>query len=169
MNFHQGESGVFATDSKKRFAIRLWRDSRTIYMHRQMSLNLQVKVSLSYLYRFLKSSEDGFPQREEHEQEEVEEDVESKKSCKKEQEETEEEQQKEEDPEEGGEELTEETQQREEDECADDPECTSLKVRESDEEKSLDIPDSPRPLSQETRNLTASELLLNKSVHTRVT
>eukprot|EP00066_Takifugu_rubripes_P026302 XP_011615568.1 PREDICTED: piezo-type mechanosensitive ion channel component 2-like [Takifugu rubripes] len=30
-----------------------------------------------------------------------------------------------------------------------------------DGEKSLDLPDSPRPLSQEARNLTASELLLN--------
>uniref|UniRef100_A0A672GNJ7 Uncharacterized protein n=1 Tax=Salarias fasciatus TaxID=181472 RepID=A0A672GNJ7_SALFA len=40
---------------------------------------------------------------------------------------------------------------------------------ESDGEKSLDLPESPRPLSQETRNLTASELLLNKLVKTRHT
>uniref|UniRef100_A0AAV2LVJ0 Uncharacterized protein n=1 Tax=Knipowitschia caucasica TaxID=637954 RepID=A0AAV2LVJ0_KNICA len=32
-----------------------------------------------------------------------------------------------------------------------------------EEEKSLDFPESPRPLSQETRNLTASELLLNNA------
>ncbi|XP_072304739.1 piezo-type mechanosensitive ion channel component 2 [Eucyclogobius newberryi] len=38
----------------------------------------------------------------------------------------------------------------------------SLCFRDSDAEKSLDLPLSPRPLSQETRNLTASELLLNK-------
>ena len=44
------------------------------------------------------------------------------------------------------------------------PECTSLDLRDSGEEKSFDLPESPRPLSQETRNLTASELLLNKSV-----
>ncbi|CAL8369473.1 unnamed protein product [Lota lota] len=41
------------------------------------------------------------------------------------------------------------------------PECTSLNLRDSVERKSFDIPESPRPLSQETRNLTASELLLN--------
>ncbi|CAL8261289.1 unnamed protein product [Gadus morhua 'NCC'] len=41
------------------------------------------------------------------------------------------------------------------------PECTSLDLRDSVEEKSCDVPESPRPLSQETRNLTASELLLN--------
>ncbi|KAK1898996.1 Piezo-type mechanosensitive ion channel component 2, partial [Dissostichus eleginoides] len=40
------------------------------------------------------------------------------------------------------------------------PECTSLSLRESDGEKSIDLLGSPRPLS-ETRNLTASELLLN--------
>lgn len=43
----------------------------------------------------------------------------------------------------------------------------SLGFRDSDGEKSLNLPESPRPLSQETRNLTASELLLNKSVSTR--
>lgn len=43
----------------------------------------------------------------------------------------------------------------------------SLGFRDSDGEKSLDLPESPRPLSQETRNLTASELLLNKSVSKR--
>lgn len=52
----------------------------------------------------------------------------------------------------------------EEDEGAEDPDQTSLGFLESDGEKSLDLPDSPRPLSQEARNLTASELLLNKSV-----
>uniref|UniRef100_A0A673ABJ4 Uncharacterized protein n=1 Tax=Sphaeramia orbicularis TaxID=375764 RepID=A0A673ABJ4_9TELE len=57
--------------------------------------------------------------------------------------------------------LDEETQQREEDEPAEDPESISLGFRETDGDKSLDLPESPRPLSQETRNLTASELLLN--------
>ncbi|XP_077465770.1 piezo-type mechanosensitive ion channel component 2 [Stigmatopora argus] len=42
------------------------------------------------------------------------------------------------------------------------PECSSLGWREDDLEKSTDASDAPRPLSQETRNLTASELLLNK-------
>ncbi|KAK0137757.1 Piezo-type mechanosensitive ion channel component 2 [Merluccius polli] len=41
------------------------------------------------------------------------------------------------------------------------PECISLDLRDSVEVKSFDIPEFPRPLSQETRNLTASELLLN--------
>lgn len=89
----------------------------------------------------------------------------------KEQEETEEEkeevEQREEDREVEGEELNEETQQREEEECADYPECVSLGFREGDGEKSLDLAESPRPLSEETRNLTASELLLNKSVDTQ--
>lgn len=91
--------------------------------------------------------------------------------CEQEQErpeEVEEEEQREEDHEVEGGELNEEAQQREEDECADDPECTSLGFRESDGEKSLNLTESPRPLSQETRNLTASELLLNKSVDTRM-
>lgn len=68
-----------------------------------------------------------------------------------------------EDREREGDELKEKTQQREEGEDADYPE-SSLDFRESDGEESLDLPESPRPLSQETRNLTASELLLNKSV-----
>uniref|UniRef100_A0A7N8XGX8 Piezo-type mechanosensitive ion channel component n=1 Tax=Mastacembelus armatus TaxID=205130 RepID=A0A7N8XGX8_9TELE len=55
----------------------------------------------------------------------------------------------------------EEQQQKEEDESAEYPGCSSLGFRESDGEKSLDLSESPRPLSHETRNLTASELLLN--------
>lgn len=42
--------------------------------------------------------------------------------------------------------------------------CLSLDLRASEDEKSHDLTPSPRPLSQESRNLTASELLLNKSV-----
>jgi len=57
-----------------------------------------------------------------------------------------------------------ETWEREEEHESLYPECTSLDFRDSVEVKSFDIPESPRPLSQETRNLTASELLLNKSV-----
>lgn len=56
-----------------------------------------------------------------------------------------------------------ETQHGEEDKCPDSPECTSLGFREDDKE-SVDPLESPRPLSQDTRNLTASELLLNKLV-----
>lgn len=63
-----------------------------------------------------------------------------------------------------GDELKEKTQQGEEGEDDDHPDCPSLDFRESDGEESLDLPESSRPLSQETRNLTASELLLNKSV-----
>ncbi|XP_041801905.1 piezo-type mechanosensitive ion channel component 2 [Chelmon rostratus] len=111
------------------------------------------------------SCEDGGPQKEAHEREEdEEEDTKGEMECEQEQErpeEVEEEEQREEDHEVEGGELNEEAQQREEDECADDPECTSLGFRESDGEKSLDLTESPRPLSQETRNLTASELLLN--------
>ncbi|KAG7219856.1 hypothetical protein INR49_018813, partial [Caranx melampygus] len=55
----------------------------------------------------------------------------------------------------------EEKEQVKEVECAEYPERSSLDFRESDREKSLDLTVSPRPLSQETRNLTASELLLN--------
>ncbi|KAM6924897.1 piezo-type mechanosensitive ion channel component 2 [Xenentodon cancila] len=66
-----------------------------------------------------------------------------------------------EDPELQRDELDEEIWERDEDECFRSPECISLGFRESDEEKSLDLTGSPRPLSQETRNLTASELLLN--------
>lgn len=61
-------------------------------------------------------------------------------------------------------ELSKKSWYREEDEGAEYPEQASLSFMESDGEKSLDLPDSPRPLSQEARNLTASELLLNKSV-----
>uniref|UniRef100_A0A667XD70 Uncharacterized protein n=1 Tax=Myripristis murdjan TaxID=586833 RepID=A0A667XD70_9TELE len=52
----------------------------------------------------------------------------------------------------------------EDEEHPDHPESLSLGFREGEGDKSLDLPESPRPLSQETRNLTASELLLNKSV-----
>lgn len=116
----------------------------------------------------LKSSEDGDPQKGDHDREEdEEEDTEGEKREQEQVETEEEEEQREEDHEVEREELNEITQQREEDECADDPESTSLGFRESDGEKSLDLTESPRPLSQETRNLTASELLLNKSVDTR--
>ncbi|XP_028308279.1 LOW QUALITY PROTEIN: piezo-type mechanosensitive ion channel component 2 [Gouania willdenowi] len=40
------------------------------------------------------------------------------------------------------------------------PDCTSLYSGDFDK-NSLDVPESPRPLSQETRALTASELLIN--------
>ncbi|XP_070824614.1 piezo-type mechanosensitive ion channel component 2 [Chaetodon trifascialis] len=107
------------------------------------------------------SCEDGGPQKEDQEQEEDEgEDTEGETKREQEQEKTEEEEQREEDYEVEGEEPKKETQQRE-DECADEPECTSLGFRESDDEKSLDLTESLRPLSQEMRNLTASELLLN--------
>ncbi|XP_035513016.1 piezo-type mechanosensitive ion channel component 2 [Morone saxatilis] len=111
------------------------------------------------------SCEDGAPQKEDHEQEEdEEEDTEGEMKHEKEPEETEEEKkekQQEEDYEVEREELKKEIQWREEDECADDADCISLGFRESDGERSLDLAESPRPLSQETRNLTASELLLN--------
>uniref|UniRef100_A0A8C8DUD1 Piezo-type mechanosensitive ion channel component n=1 Tax=Oryzias sinensis TaxID=183150 RepID=A0A8C8DUD1_9TELE len=42
--------------------------------------------------------------------------------------------------------------------------CGSVDHRESDGERSIELSESSRPLSQETRNLTASELLLNKLV-----
>lgn len=58
--------------------------------------------------------------------------------------------------------MREETEQ--EKQPKDDDECASLGFRDSDGEKSVELPDSPRPLSEETRNLTASELLLNKLV-----
>ncbi|KAE8293253.1 Piezo-type mechanosensitive ion channel component 2 Protein FAM38B [Larimichthys crocea] len=111
------------------------------------------------------SSEDGHPLKEDHEQEEhQEEDVEGEMKCEQEIEETEEEE-KEEPQEEDHvveeEELNERTELREEDEFADYSESISLGFRESDGEKSLDLAETPRPLSQETRNLTASELLLN--------
>nr|XP_046251923.1 piezo-type mechanosensitive ion channel component 2 [Scatophagus argus] len=107
------------------------------------------------------SCEDGSPQKEDHEQMDDEENVEVETKPEKEQEETEEGEQQEEDREVEREELTEKTQQREDGECFDYPESTSLGFRDSDGEKTLDLPESPRPLSQETRKLTASELLLN--------
>lgn len=61
-----------------------------------------------------------------------------------------------------GEDVKEELQQSEADECADDPECVSLGFRDGDGEMSLELSEPLKPLSQETRNLTASELLLNK-------
>ncbi|KAM6930104.1 piezo-type mechanosensitive ion channel component 2 [Lycodopsis pacificus] len=98
-----------------------------------------------------------------HEQEQEEDDEEDMEGeTKREQEETEEEEQRAEERDVETEDLNEEAQQREEeDECADYPEGTSLGFRESDGEKSLNLTESPRPLCQETRNLTASELLLN--------
>ncbi|XP_031142000.1 piezo-type mechanosensitive ion channel component 2 [Sander lucioperca] len=112
------------------------------------------------------SCEDGTPQKEDHKKDEGDdEDTEGETKSEQGPEETGEEEEVEEQPEEDREvereELDEEAEQREEDECADYPECTSLGFRESDGEKSLDLTESPRPLSQETRNLTASELLLN--------
>lgn len=117
---------------------------------------------------FFKSHEDGVLQKEEQGQEE---DTDGEKEPEQEHEETgeeETEEQQEEDHEVMREEREQEKQQKDDDdECAEHPECASLGFRESDGEKSLDLPDSPRPLSQETRNLTASELLLNKLVNTR--
>ncbi|XP_023283479.1 piezo-type mechanosensitive ion channel component 2-like [Seriola lalandi dorsalis] len=114
------------------------------------------------------SFEDGAPLKEDHEQEEDDEDdaegerkPELKQEETEEEEEEEQEERQEEDNEVEREELDEDQQQKEDDECAEYPECTSLGFRESDEEKSLDLTQSPRPLSQESRNLTASELLLN--------
>lgn len=66
--------------------------------------------------------------------------------------------------EEDEEELSKKSWHGEEDEGAEDPAQASLGFLERDGEESFDLPDSPRPLSQEARNLTASELLLNKSV-----
>lgn len=65
-------------------------------------------------------------------------------------------------------ELDDKSQQIQEDDYPEYPECTSLSFREEITEISMDGSDFPRPLSQETRNLTASELLLNKSVNTRI-
>ncbi|KAM4609898.1 piezo-type mechanosensitive ion channel component 2 [Polymixia lowei] len=55
----------------------------------------------------------------------------------------------------------EECLRREEDEQPDYPECTSPGLMEYEGEKSFDDPGSSRPLSQDSRKLTASELLLN--------
>ncbi|KAK5863316.1 hypothetical protein PBY51_000354 [Eleginops maclovinus] len=105
--------------------------------------------------------EDGSPQKEECEQEEQEVEAETRREWEQEEmEEEDEEGPREVEREVEGEELNEKTYEREEYERADYPECTSLSLRESDGEKSIDLLASPRPLS-ETRNLTASELLLN--------
>ncbi|XP_067447829.1 piezo-type mechanosensitive ion channel component 2 [Thunnus thynnus] len=111
----------------------------------------------------LASCEEDTPQEEDPEKEKNEdEDNDGEKRCEQEQEEAEEkEEQEEDDCEEEREEWDKETQLGEEDEGPDYPECTSLGFREGDGEKSVDLTESPRPLSQETRNLTASELLLN--------
>ncbi|RVE70309.1 hypothetical protein OJAV_G00063360 [Oryzias javanicus] len=66
-----------------------------------------------------------------------------------------------EDPELESDEQEETLQPAETDECYKYADCGSLDHRESDGEKSIDLTESLRPLSQETRNLTASELLLN--------
>ncbi|XP_075882351.1 piezo-type mechanosensitive ion channel component 2 [Nelusetta ayraudi] len=59
-------------------------------------------------------------------------------------------------------ELDDTTKQRDDSgEHLDYPHCISLDLRANDDEKSHDLTPSPRPLSQESRNLTASELLLN--------
>ncbi|XP_036961535.1 piezo-type mechanosensitive ion channel component 2 [Acanthopagrus latus] len=106
------------------------------------------------------SCDDDGPQKEQHKQEEEDEE-DTKESEEEEEEREEEEEQREKDHEVEIEELKEETHQRKEDECIDYLECTSLGFRDSDGEKSLDLPESSRPLSQEMRNLTASDLLLN--------
>ncbi|XP_068607432.1 piezo-type mechanosensitive ion channel component 2 [Brachionichthys hirsutus] len=107
------------------------------------------------------SCEDGATHQEEQAQEEGEEEGEDGESERGGEEEAEEEEQQENACEGEREELNEKSEQREEDECGDYPECTSFSLKESDGEKSFDLPETPRPLSQETRNLTASELLLN--------
>ncbi|XP_060912625.1 piezo-type mechanosensitive ion channel component 2 [Labrus mixtus] len=108
------------------------------------------------------SSEDGSPISGDHRQKEDDEvDSEGEVEYELDQKESEEEKDQEEDYEMEREEQNKQTQQREEDECADDQECMSLGFRESDGEKSLDLTEPLKPLSQETRNLTASELLLN--------
>ncbi|KAF7209479.1 piezo-type mechanosensitive ion channel component 2-like [Nothobranchius furzeri] len=110
---------------------------------------------------FLESYDDAVAQREDHEQEEcVERDTEGERKCEQDQDgEAEEGQQ--EDPELKSDEPEEEIEQMEEDDQNKYAECSSMEIQQSDEEKSLDLPETPRPLSEETRNLTASELLLN--------
>ncbi|KAF6735527.1 Piezo-type mechanosensitive ion channel component 2 [Oryzias melastigma] len=66
-----------------------------------------------------------------------------------------------EDPELESDEQEETLKPPETDECYKYADCGSLDHRESDGERSIDLTESQRPLSQETRNLTASELLLN--------
>lgn len=92
--------------------------------------------------------------------------MERETQCEQEQEDTEVEEQRGEECEVEREDLNDEAQQREENECADYSECSLLDIGESDGGKSLELIESLKPLSQETRNLTASELLLNKSVRT---
>ncbi|XP_056158031.1 piezo-type mechanosensitive ion channel component 2-like, partial [Lampris incognitus] len=106
----------------------------------------------------LLSLEDDIPQTRDHEEGDDKEDNEQEEEQR--QQEGEEEEVDEQDEEEMQEEVG-EPEEREEDEYPDYSECTSLGLRESEEEKSLDLPESPRPLSQDSRNLTASELLLN--------
>uniref|UniRef100_UPI0037E7B47C piezo-type mechanosensitive ion channel component 2 n=1 Tax=Semicossyphus pulcher TaxID=241346 RepID=UPI0037E7B47C len=107
------------------------------------------------------SYEDGEPLREDHKQkEDDEEDIEDEIIHEHKDKETEEEKQQTEDCDMLREELKEETQQSQ-DEGSDYQVCMSLGFRDSDDEKSLDLTEPLKPLSQETRNLTASELLLN--------
>ncbi|XP_024915441.1 piezo-type mechanosensitive ion channel component 2 [Cynoglossus semilaevis] len=108
------------------------------------------------------SCEDGFHQKEIHSGY-VGQHVDSDDEKKSEQEqEKQEEQEKEAEQEENyGVEREEKPQYQDEEEDEEYPECPSLEIREIDEEKSVDLTESFRPLSQETRNLTASELLLN--------
>ncbi|XP_078144364.1 piezo-type mechanosensitive ion channel component 2 [Centroberyx gerrardi] len=108
-----------------------------------------------------KDTEDKKKQEQQAEKkEEEEEDSEDEKKQEQQQEEEEKEEEKEQ-CEKEVQAWEEESQEREEDEHPEYLECTSLGFREGDGDKSLDLPESPRPLSQETRNLTASELLLN--------
>ncbi|XP_029912219.1 piezo-type mechanosensitive ion channel component 2 [Myripristis murdjan] len=130
------------------------------------------------------SLEDVAPQKEEEETGDAEE--EEKAEDEKKQEQQQEQKEEEEEEEEGQEERDEQVEKEEEEEQQeehhetelqkqekgsqeieedeehpDHPESLSLGFREGEGDKSLDLPESPRPLSQETRNLTASELLLN--------
>uniref|UniRef100_A0A669DDP7 Uncharacterized protein n=1 Tax=Oreochromis niloticus TaxID=8128 RepID=A0A669DDP7_ORENI len=117
--------------------------------------NLDISKVLRFERALLNQQQKKVKQKERHEQEEDDEkQTEVEMKC-------EEEQEQREDPEVEKEEQDEESLQREEEEGAEYPEWTSLDLRDSDGEKSLDLTESPRPLSQETRNLTASELLLN--------
>ncbi|TNN60308.1 Piezo-type mechanosensitive ion channel component 2 [Liparis tanakae] len=109
------------------------------------------------------SCEADVQQQTDHEQEEEddEEDMERETQCEQEQEDTEVEEQRGEECEVESEDLNDEAQKREENECADHSECSLLDIGEMDGGKSLEVIESLKPLSQETRNLTASELLLN--------
>ncbi|KAM9855188.1 piezo-type mechanosensitive ion channel component 2 [Aulostomus maculatus] len=133
------------------------------HLRRRLLKSANVDLTSFEMDELPPSGEESVPKKQELEKDE--EDYEKK--CdptaeeRDQEEEEEEEAQREEDSEHVREELDEEMHQTEEDECHDYPECTSLSLRESDEEKSLGRSQSPRPLSQETRNLTASELLLN--------